>query len=496
MNKLTFLSVFAVLLTSMSFANNIQVSNIETIEDPNAFSVRFDLSWENSWRTSTFESNYDAAWIFMKIKYNGSEFFHVPLCPGATNSAPSGCEIVGTSDCMGVFVQRDGDGIGDISFEGIELQTEFGLLPQDEIEVCVYAIEMVYIPEGAFQVGGALNAVEVYYPSFQAGNSALPYVINSDGPINLGGNATTSLSSIGNEMTAVEDDFDTTPTVLPADFPTGFQSFYSMKYELSQGQYVAFLNSISKTDASQRRYSVPWNATTNNGFTISKEASPSFYNTDSPNRPCNFISWSDLAYYADWAGLRPMSELEFEKTCRGSRPSVPLEYAWGNSNIRTQPYEIENNKVSNPSRGQIGNYLGDPTLPPGPFQPFDCGWAAALFEYPTRAEAGATYYGVMEMSGNLAEMVVNVGTPGGRQFDGEIHGDGFFGATAVDTWPDYSDPAGSQFQDGVGLKGGYAEGFDSEVLLVSDRTLVNDIEYLDREHFVGGRLVRSKFDTP
>src|ERR1043166_6122411 len=30
-----------------------------------------------------------------------------------------------------------------------------------------------------------------------------------------------------------------------------------------------------------------------------------------PNRPANQMSWDDGTAFADWAGLRPMSELEF-----------------------------------------------------------------------------------------------------------------------------------------------------------------------------------------
>ena len=29
------------------------------------------------------------------------------------------------------------------------------------------------------------------------------------------------------------------------------------------------------------------------------------------------ISWSDMSAYLDWSGLRPMTELEYEKACRG-----------------------------------------------------------------------------------------------------------------------------------------------------------------------------------
>ena len=45
------------------------------------------------------------------------------------------------------------------------------------------------------------------------------------------------------------------------------------------------------------------------------------------------LSWPDLCAYADWAALRPMTELEYEKACRGPNNPVLGEYAWGNTSI-------------------------------------------------------------------------------------------------------------------------------------------------------------------
>ena len=46
-----------------------------------------------------------------------------------------------------------------------------------------------------------------------------------------------------------------------------------------------------------------------------------------------YMCWADCATYADWAGLRPMTELEFEKACRGPLKPVPDEYAWGTAAV-------------------------------------------------------------------------------------------------------------------------------------------------------------------
>ena len=48
-----------------------------------------------------------------------------------------------------------------------------------------------------------------------------------------------------------------------------------------------------------------------------------------PERTCNFLGWADGFAFAVWAGLRPMTELEFEKACRGPRHPVPSETVTG-----------------------------------------------------------------------------------------------------------------------------------------------------------------------
>ena len=45
------------------------------------------------------------------------------------------------------------------------------------------------------------------------------------------------------------------------------------------------------------------------------------------------LNWADLAAYLDWSALRPMTELEFEKVCRGTMPRVAGEYPWGDTTI-------------------------------------------------------------------------------------------------------------------------------------------------------------------
>jgi hypothetical protein len=82
----------ALILTATLIANNITISNL-SLTGKNATDhftlVQFDISWENSWRTSTNESNWDAAWIFVKYRVAGGEWHHAWLNESG-HTAPSG----------------------------------------------------------------------------------------------------------------------------------------------------------------------------------------------------------------------------------------------------------------------------------------------------------------------------------------------------------------------------------------------------------------------
>ena len=115
----------------------------------------------------------------------------------------------------------------------------------------------------------------------------------------------------------------------------------------------------------------------------------------------------------------------------------------------------------------------------------------------TREQAGASYYGIMELSGNLWERCVTVAdqdetgtTTNAGTFDGS-HGDGALstnGHATNSTWPGYS---GGEVTGalGAGCRGGLWSGNPSSGR-VSDRT---NAGYADpnRYYFWGVRGVRS-----
>ncbi len=92
------------------------------------------------------------------------------------------------------------------------------------------------------------------------------------------------------------------------------------KYEATWEQYADFLNTITSTQSTVSNQGVSSNRSTISG------RHPN-YSTSAPDRTCNYLSWDDTLYYYDWAALRSMTELEYEKAARGPDPGTSDAYA-------------------------------------------------------------------------------------------------------------------------------------------------------------------------
>lgn len=71
-----FLALSALFISSSAFANNVTVSNMAlTGQDASNdyVLIEFDVSWENSWRTSSAPNNWDAVWVFVKYKVGSGD---------------------------------------------------------------------------------------------------------------------------------------------------------------------------------------------------------------------------------------------------------------------------------------------------------------------------------------------------------------------------------------------------------------------------------------
>jgi hypothetical protein len=99
-------------------------------------------------------------------------------------------------------------------------------------------------------------------------------------------------------------------------WPNGFNGFYCMKHEIKHRDYLAFIKANSTVTFKYTPY-------------------PPRKDLDDPTNPDAsrpWLSWSDGAALAAWAGLRPMTELEYEKALRGFRDPLPDESGysyWG-----------------------------------------------------------------------------------------------------------------------------------------------------------------------
>lgn len=421
---------------------------------------------------------------------------------------------------LGVFIYRDAEGYGNVNLTGIQLRWNYrsqGIGNDDVVEVRVYGVEMAYVAQGAFFLGdGSSTTLQGH---FRDGASNTPFEVLSEDSITLGGTLAGQLANNNATGMLTADDYDnSTNQGLSAGFPKGYRAFYSMKYEVSQQQYVDFLNTLNRHQQNTRtatdleasltsvtnRY-VMANSTTvqsRNGIrcnaSITAHQPIIFYcdlngngtggeAADGQFIAANWLSWADLAAYLDWSALRPMTELEFEKTARGQIVPVSNAYAWNNTlltaadNISAVGAASENSNTpdANAVFGNSGNV-------PGPMR-------VGVFarDSNSRTESGAAFWGGLELSGNVAERVVSSGRPEGRAFNGS-HGNGLlirdssdittYGQADASFWP----PATGT---GHGLRGGSWED-PATSLRISDRRLAVS-NTAARDANSGGRGVRT-----
>ena len=565
------LTLVAVLLCPFGLmANNIRIigtPEVKKKDDGKTAAINFTLAWDNSWKSSK-PVNWDAAWIYVKC-WDGDQWNHVYLegdgkhTPGnsdlpnyrVTNRDGSGRKMPMTIECgkslvykkwhvnpeeeptiatVGVFLfRKDSLGAGDVVIPGISLLWNYadqGFVEDDDLVVKVFAVEMVYVPQGAFYLGGKGNSAW-QVASFTTDGAAFgtPMYVKAESAITLANdNSETSLWSIAGMA----------PGTLPEAFPKGYQAFYIMKYELTQEAYADFLNTLNQgqqdgriqgTLASIGVTGSIWNGSANgvahlrNYIEVSQRAPTVTFGVDANNNDVwnetvtvekplgtdmdscqlsvdgqdlavNCVSMYDLLAYADFAGLRPMTELEYEKACRGDRPVVNDEYAWGSVTITwfCRGFHTTNGNYFTWANDAIYNInKGNEQVPPQ----FNSGatrsggwavqserrwwgdwryrwnqfWHSAPLRVgcfadstSTRAAAGSTYWGVMNMSDNCSELCISVGNTNGdaekaagypgRDFVG-VHGDGQLmpnGNADVADWaitatPAYYIPRGMNF---------------------------------------------------
>jgi formylglycine-generating enzyme required for sulfatase activity len=422
--------------------------------------VRFNPSWKYSWRNDlpgtgqAAPLNYDGLWIFVKYRVGNGPWRHATLDMSGM-AAPDGFAFTAPPDKKGVFLHRAVNGFGDVNLTDVAARWDYaadGVSDLATVSTRLFTLEMVYVPDGSFYVGD--NSPGVVESQFHAAGAPgfPPYQITSEAAIELGG------TTLGNLTSRGSDDFNASTTqTLPATFPKGYQSFWIMKFELTSRQWCDFLNQLEPGQQ-------PFHDTAS-FFGMERHAITKMdgaFVTTAPTRPVNFMNFDAVMAFADWAGLRPMTELEYEKVCRGPNFPVPDELAWGSTNIvqitRFNGTDGSGTETALPTDANCSYNLqnGSTNLRDQPIQgPVRVGifldTNPPTAENPTisRQLTGASYYWAFELSGNVWERCVGIGTEPARTYLGN-HGDGALSATGQanePTWPNLSG-------GGAGYRGG------------------------------------------
>ena len=478
-----------------SLGNNIQISNVRLV---GSNKITFHISWDNSWKLENLAPpyNHDAAWIFIKYRPSGGDWDHVTLYNDTSQHISSDSLMLETvADGKGIFVKRKYSGSGTVSGT-VTLKWVGYVASPGKYDYRVFGIEMVRVNEGPYFLGDAAS-----YKHLRRGDADLPYYIRSENTI-----------TAGHDSLSLNDTGEYAPVAaIPATYPKGYNGFYCMKYELSQEQYTAFLNTLTyiqqkgrvntSSDPAAGSYAFGASYVNRNGIAIESPGTnntrPAIFacqavadnifnnNDDGQNRACNFLSWADVAAYLDWAALRPMTELEFEKACRGPVKPLKREFAWGTAlsvDANTLSDDgTDNEHVSDSLKAGAGLASYGYSGPQGPIRG---GFAAN--DTTSRISAGAAYYGIMELSGNLWEPCITVDSKGllfqAKTGDGRLDANG---NADTDTWPG-TDAIGAGCRGGAWNSGVFQTFRDPAI---SDRYYAG-LQLNFRRNTSGGRGVR------
>lgn len=400
-------------------------------------SVGFGVGWDDAWRGPARptwvadDAGWDAVWLFVKVRVDGGPWRHARLAADG-HGVPADAELDVSGDGMGAFLYRATPGYAAWRADGVELRWAFGADGVDvgaDVELRLHAIEMVHVATGPYALGSGGTDTG----GFRDGGSVAPFLVVDAGPIEVG-SAAGQLNWTPAAFTGAGGG------EVPAAFPNGFEAFYLMKRPVTLGQYADFLNGLTAEQAAAR---APLG--TGARFDLGTGVDGAF-TTSLPYQPMQWLSWADGAAFSDWAGLRPMTELEYEKAARGPVASVAGEYAWGTASVTAATGLIAaGTRDELPTPATANATFAGALSPAGPVR-------AGGFAVPraSRQAAGAGYYGALELSGNLWERVVTVGNEAGRAFTG-AHGDGALDAAGdadVAGWPG-SDAVGAGFRGGT-----------------------------------------------
>ena len=428
-------------------ANNVVISNVSNLAGT---TITFDITWDNSWFVTTGPSNFDGVWIYVKHQQPDTTqpncestlpWSHAKIDPTGSSVGGGVLTLETVTDSMGVFVRRLGAGTGNIASSVVTLVLN---IPAGTYNYSVLGIEMVYVPTASFELGDGISTNTFNSITIDGSTGVLTTAV-------LGGGLQANVA---------------------AAYPNGYNDFWCMKYELSQNQYVDFLNHLTYDQQNTRTVIAPNSppgtdgvcamqstCLNRNGIKLiqagTANTTPGVYAnnldptptgvfndiTDGQTIAANYLSWDDLMAYLDWSGLRPMTNLEFDKVSRGTLTRLGNEYIWGTTNIT----KAESIALTFPGEtSEISIALGTGLSAYGSSSangPLRVGFAATAST--SRETAGAGYYGAMDLGGNVWEMVLggrNQANAGYKVTYANV-GDGTLTSTGtanVTNWPQIS----------------------------------------------------------
>ena len=367
-------------LASASPVNNLGISGVKLFgaTSEGLVSVGFTVAENNvSTGMSTNGGAYNTAdWIFVKFSTAAGAdgtWNHATLIGGTVDA---GATLTAGSDNKGVFLNHTAISAYWTAGTTVTWNMAADGIALSKVRVKVFAISMVKIPTGRFiyNAGAAGGSGFKNY-----GNGSQATVVDA-GPTSGIGNGTNGL-----------------PTDALPGWPNGYNSFYIGRYEITQGQYADFLNTLPSGQASSLHY-----GTVANGHNMTNSGTyPNKYVAVDPNAAKNFLSFDDGWRYLSWAGLRPPTEMEFEKAGRDLSPDARI-YPWGSTPVP----DLVTYTPPSESGTCIKKFLNYNNTT-GCTKVLDVGRYMSGDVYRTPAETGASPWGIADLAGNVWELSIN-----------------------------------------------------------------------------------------
>lgn len=363
---------------------------------------------------------------------------------GTDNVIPTGFSVYQTSSFAkaGAMIYRSSNGSGTVNIQNVQLGV-VSALPYD-IDVKAFAIEMVYVPQSPARIflgdgdgtQESLNALH-YADNTATTSSVVPMLCDAN-PFDDAELETDGIYLYSNDTIQLSN-----PLGSLDPFPT-MKQFWCMKYEISQAGYRDFLNTLDSLQQTNRvSFAITGSIGTNafstlaansrNFIELAKPAvadTPAVFGLDGNGNnifdeasdgewlSCNYLAWVDVAAYLDWAGLAPMSEIQFEFAGRGAssagaNPAIFGGYVWGTNSIATNNYLLSDSNKANEAITNLSSTSGNANY--GTTTSVKM-LRNGIFASGTsnRVTSGATYYGIMGMSGGVYEYTIHLGSVAGR----------------------------------------------------------------------------------